>query len=200
MNTERLAFPSRAITTRLTAKGQGTKRHFRRRLPKQLRPDALNCDHITNPTEASRLRSHKWDVNSTYGSPELCAWRIGPGVFWIQTTEPRFSRKLEKRQDACRVDVNGVNHFRRTFAIHGRRRKIQRIIDRFLVSTGGHFSGGLGSQTSLKNGGSINVPVGANGENNGIFLAKSGQSTQQGIARDASDSHGSINTAEGIAL
>jgi len=150
--------------------------------------------------DAAKVRRLPRDVDATYGPPELCAWEVEPGVFWIQTTEPEFSRKLEKREDMRRVEMSGVNHFHRTFETRGRWRKIQRIIDRFLVSTGGHFSGGLGSQTSLKNGGSINLPVGANGENSSIFLAKSGQSTQQGIAQDASDSHGSINTAEGIAL
>jgi hypothetical protein len=199
MNTEKLAFPFRAITRRPRAKAQGNKRHFRRRLPNRFRRDALKGDHITNPTAASRLRSGKWEVNLTYGPPALCAWQVAPGLFWIQTTEPRFSRKLEKRGDVRRVEISGVNHYRRTYEIRGRRRKIQRIIDRFLVSTGGHFSGGLGPQTSLKKGGSINVPMGANGENTGIFLAKSGQSTGQGIALDASDGHRRINTAEGVA-
>jgi hypothetical protein len=39
-------------------------------------------------------------ANSTYGPPELCAWQVVPGVFWIQTTDPQFSRKLEKCEDA----------------------------------------------------------------------------------------------------
>jgi hypothetical protein len=57
----------------------------------------------------------------------------------------------------------------------------------------------LARRASSKNGRSINVPAGANGENNGIFLAGGGQSSRQGIAHTASDGHGSINTAEGIA-
>ena len=73
------------------------------------------------------------------GPPNLCAWQVVPGVFWIQTTDPRFSRKLEKREDARRIEVIGVNHFRRTFELRGRRRKIQRIIDRYLVSAGDRF-------------------------------------------------------------
>jgi len=39
----------------------------------------------------------------TYGSQELCAWRVAPSIFWSQTTEPQFSRKLEKREDVCRL-------------------------------------------------------------------------------------------------
>ena len=76
----------------------------------------------------------------TYGPPEICAWQVGLGVFWIQTTEPQFSRKLEKREDARRVEISGVNHFRRIFEIPGTRRKIHRIIDRYLVSAGDRFS------------------------------------------------------------
>ena len=80
------------------------------------------------------------DVNATYGPPELCAWQVKPGVFWIQTTEPKFSRKLEKRKDVRPVEIYGVNHFRRTFEIRGTWRKLRRIIDRYLVSAGDQFS------------------------------------------------------------
>jgi hypothetical protein len=78
--------------------------------------------------------------SGTYGSHELCAWRVEPGVFWIQTTEPQFARKLEKRLDARRVEITGVNHFRRTYEVHGTWRKIQRIIDRYLMAAGDQFS------------------------------------------------------------
>ncbi|MGH7983240.1 MAG: hypothetical protein ACREFF_08865 [Candidatus Udaeobacter sp.] len=93
----------------------------------------------------------------TYGPPELCAWQVAPGVFWIQTTEPRFSRKLEKRQDARPVEMSGVNHYRRTYEIRGRRRKIERIIDRFLMSAGGHFWADVRPENAPNRGGSINI-------------------------------------------
>ena len=76
-------------------------------------------------TDAAKVRRSPRDVNATYGPPELCAWEVEPGVFWIQTTEPEFSRKLEKRHDMRRVEVSGVNHFRRTFETRGRWRKIR---------------------------------------------------------------------------
>src|SRR5215813_6998432 len=122
-------------------------------------------------TDGRRLAVRAHDVDATYGPPELCAWEVEPGVFWIQTTEPQFSRKLEKRKDMRCVEVNGVNHFRRTFETRGRWRKIRRIIDRFLVSAGDQFSGNVCPQGSSKNGESVNVPVNANGQKNGIFLA-----------------------------
>jgi hypothetical protein len=91
----------------------------------------------------------------TYGPPELCAWQVVPGVFWIQTTEPQFSRKLEKREDARRVEVSGINHFRRTFEIRGTWRKIRRIVDRYLVGAGDQFSGNLRAQSASNVAGSI---------------------------------------------
>ena len=146
---------------------------------------------------AAKVRRLPRDVNATYGPPELCAWEVEPGVFWIQTTEPEFSRKFEKREDMRRVEMSGINHFHRTFETRGRWRKIRRLIERFLVSAGDQFSGGVRLQASSKNGGSMNVPASANGENSGIFLAQDGQSTRHGLACDASDAHGSINTAGG---
>jgi hypothetical protein len=96
----------------------------------------------------------------TYGPPELCAWQVVPGVFWIQTTEPQFSRKLEKREDVRRVEISGVNHFRRTFELRGSWRKIRRLIDRYLVSAGDRFSGDLRAQGASKDGGSITTAGG----------------------------------------
>ena len=97
-------------------------------------------------TNKSRLEAGVCDVNATYGPSELCGWRVEPGVFWIQTTEPAFSRKLEKRQDVRRVEVTGVNHFRRTFEIRGTWRKVKRVIDRYLLSTGDQFLGPIRPQ------------------------------------------------------
>jgi len=153
-------------------------------------------ERVSKLPDVAKVRRLPRDVNATYGPPELCAWEVEPGVFWIQTTKPELSRKLEKREDVRRVEVSGVNHFRRTFELRGRWRKIRGIIDRFLVSAGDQFSGGLGPQASSKNGGSMNVPASANGENNGIFLAGGGQSTRQRIAQDASEAHRSINSEE----
>ena len=100
-------------------------------------------------------------VNATYGPPELCAWPVAQGVFWIQTTEPQFSRKLEKRQDVRRVEISGVNHFRRTFELRGTWRKIRRIIDRYLVSAGDQFSLDFRPQVASKTTGSIKTAGGA---------------------------------------
>ena len=154
-------------------------------------------ERVNKLTNARRLPVPARDVNATYGPPQLCAWQVAPGVFWIQTTEPQFSRKLEKREDMRRVEMIGINHFRRTFETRGRWRKIRRLIDRFLLSACDQFSAGLGPQASSKNGESRNVPASANGENNGIFLAGGGQSARQGVAHHASEAHESITTTGG---
>ena len=132
-------------------------------------------ERVSKLTTIAKVRTFPRDVNATYGPPELCAWEVEPGVFWIQTTEPEFSRKLEKREDVRCVEISGVNHYRRTYEIRGRRRKIQRIIDRYLMSASDQFSAGLGPQASSKNGGSMNVPASANSQNNAVLVAGGGQ-------------------------
>jgi hypothetical protein len=132
-------------------------------------------ERVNKLTDKRKLRRSPRDVNVTYGPLELRAWQVEPGVFWIQTTEPQFSRKLETRHDMRRVEMNGVNHFRRTFETRGRWRKIRRIIDRFLVSAGGHFSQGFRPQNASKKSGSVSVPGSANGQNNGVLMAGGGQ-------------------------
>jgi hypothetical protein len=132
-------------------------------------------ERVSKLTDAAKVRRLPRDVNATYGPPELCAWQVEPGVFWIQTTEPQLSRKLEKRKDMRRVEVNGVNHFRRTFETRGRWRKIRRIVDRFLVSAGDHFSQGFRPQDGSKKNGSVSVPASSNGQNNAVLVAGGGQ-------------------------
>jgi hypothetical protein len=85
------------------------------------------------------LRGEASPVNA-YGTHELCAWRVGHGQFWFQTTRSNFARKLAKRSDTRRVEVSGLNHYRQTFEIRGTRRKVERIIRRYLASTPDHFS------------------------------------------------------------
>jgi hypothetical protein len=118
-------------------------------------------ERVTHLTNGSRLRPNARDVSPTYGPPQLCVWQVVAGVFWIQTTLPEFSRKLEKREDARRVEISGVNHFRRTFELRGTRRKVRRIIDRYLVSAGDQFSRDFGPQVASKTVGSINTAGGA---------------------------------------
>ena len=94
---------------------------------------------------AHRLKSNSeplHDQASTvkiYGTHELCAWRVAPGQFWFQTTRSDLARKLAKRSDTRRVEVRGLNHYRQTFEIRGTRRKVERIINRYLASASDQF-------------------------------------------------------------
>jgi hypothetical protein len=111
---------------------------------------------LSLPSSRKKTRSSA----DTYGPPQLCAWQVVPGVFWIQTTEAQFNRKLEKRQDARRVEISGVNHFRRTFELRGTWRKLRRIIDRYLVSAGDQFSPDFRPQVASKTARSIKTAGG----------------------------------------
>jgi hypothetical protein len=90
------------------------------------------------------------DPSYTYGPPELCAWKVTKGTFWFQTTDPRYSRKLDQRQDTRRVAVTGVNHYRRTYEMSGNWRKVRRIVSRYLMLTGDTFSGAESRQDALE--------------------------------------------------
>jgi methylmalonyl-CoA mutase N-terminal domain/subunit len=79
------------------------------------------------------------DPSYTYGPPDLCAWKVAPGIFWLQTMQ--YARKLDKRKDTRRLGITGVNHYRRTYETRGNWRKIKRIVDRYLMSAGDTFSG-----------------------------------------------------------
>lgn len=81
------------------------------------------------------------DALYTYGPPELCVWKVAPGTFWFQTTEPRYSRKLDQRQDTRRVAITGVNHYRRTYEMPGNWRKVKGIVTRYQMRTGNTFFG-----------------------------------------------------------
>ena len=132
-------------------------------------------ERVNKLTNAAKVRKSPRDVNATYGPPELCAWEVEPGVFWIQTTEPQFSRKLEKREDVRRVEIEGVNHFRRTFGVRGRRRKIRRIIDRYLVSAGDQFSRDCRSLAAPKQRGSNNTAATSNRRRKAVWMRRGGQ-------------------------
>jgi hypothetical protein len=77
----------------------------------------------------------------TYGPSELCVWKVASGTFWVQTTDPRYSRKLDQRQDTRRIEITGVNHYRRTYEMPGNWRKVKGIVNRYIMPTGDTFSG-----------------------------------------------------------
>jgi hypothetical protein len=83
------------------------------------------------------------DALYTYGPPELCVWKVAPSTFWFQTTDPRYSRKLDQRQDTRRVAITGINHYRRTYEMRGTWRKVKGIVNRYRMRAGDTFSGAV---------------------------------------------------------
>ena len=100
-------------------------------------------------SNAKSLHDQASSVNA-YGTHELCAWRVAPSHFWFQTTRSGFARKLAKRRDARRVGISGLNHYRQTFEIRGTRRKVRRIIKRYLTSAPDQFSVHVVAEKPLK--------------------------------------------------
>jgi hypothetical protein len=90
------------------------------------------------------------DLFHTYGLPELCVWKVAPATFWFQTTDPRYSRKLDQRQDTRRVAVTGVNHYRRTYEMPGNWRKVKGIVRRYVMATNDMFSSRIPAASASK--------------------------------------------------
>jgi len=90
------------------------------------------------------------DLFHTYGPPELCVWKIAPSTFWFQTLDRRYSRKLDQRQDTCRIGITGVNHYRRTYEMPGNWRKVKGIVRRYVMATNDMFSSRISAATASK--------------------------------------------------
>jgi hypothetical protein len=115
--------------------------------PKEKGGSTENARRLQPDKESLR---RKFSLVNTYGTKELCAWRVGQGQFWFQTTRSDLARGLSKRSDARRVEVSGLNHYRRTFEIRGTRRKVERIIRRYLTVTPDQFSARVAAQKLSK--------------------------------------------------
>jgi hypothetical protein len=115
--------------------------------PKEKGGSTENARRLKPDKESLRRR---FSLVNTYGTKELCAWRVAPSRFWFQTTRSSFARKLAKRRDARRVEVSGLNDYRQTFEIRGSRRKVQRIIRRYLASAPDQFSAAALAQDCSK--------------------------------------------------
>ena len=115
--------------------------------PKEKGGSTENARRLKPDKESLR---RKFSPVNTYGTKELCAWRVAPSRFCFQTTRSSFARKLVKRRDARRVEVSGLNHYRQTFEIRGTRRKVERIIRRYLASAPDQFSAAALAQDCSK--------------------------------------------------
>lgn len=58
---------------------------------------------------------HRYPLNTTVGTSELCAWQPVPGVTWVQTRSAEFARKLSRRHDSRLVAYSVAGGYLRTF-------------------------------------------------------------------------------------
>ena len=98
----------------------------------------------------------------TYGPPELCGWQVSKdgrdrASFWIQTSSRVFARKLRKRKDARLVAFSVTRRFLEIYCMQGSWRKVRRLIDRYISSTGDTFSHASTSQKALASAGRVNI-------------------------------------------
>ena len=54
-------------------------------------------------------------LNTAVGDRDLCAWQPVLGVVWIQTRNPAFARRLERRGDGRLVAYGVAGGFLRTY-------------------------------------------------------------------------------------
>lgn len=78
---------------------------------------------------------------------DLAAWLVAPGIYWFQTTSPNHAKKFDKREDTRRVEVNGINHYRRTYEMTPcDRRKADRVLKNYESPASDRFSGLLAAK------------------------------------------------------
>jgi len=78
--------------------------------------------------------------SDTFGRPELCTWRFGPGTCRFQTTRPDFARKLSQRSGARLVAYSVGGGYLRVFEETIEPRRAQRLVRRYTTPTNGAFS------------------------------------------------------------
>src|SRR5215471_11218963 len=80
------------------------------------------------------------DPFKTFGPPELCTWRVAPGICRFQTTSPRFARKLSQRSRARLVAWSVNKGYLRVFEEEIQPWRARRLVIRYLTAANGAFS------------------------------------------------------------
>src|ERR1700744_3377573 len=73
---------------------------------------------------------------SIIGNRELCAWKVAPGVMWVQTRSPRFARKLSQRSDSRLVAFSISGCYLQTFEFQQDMAWAKRLIARYQSENG----------------------------------------------------------------
>jgi hypothetical protein len=73
--------------------------------------------------------------SETIGDRDLAAWPVAPGITWIQTRSPQFTRKLSQRSDARLVARGVAGGYLRIYEFSHGLAWAQRLIARYTVPT-----------------------------------------------------------------
>ena len=68
------------------------------------------------------------------GNQKLSAWRIAPGMVWVQARSTQFARKLSRRSDSVLVAVGASGGFLRTFEFPHDMAWAKRLVKRYLAA------------------------------------------------------------------
>lgn len=89
--------------------------------------DSKNIVSLSAPASAV----NRLPLNTTIGTPELCAWQPVAGITWVQARSPQFARKLSQRQDGRLVARGVAGGYLRTFEFRHSLTWARRLIARY---------------------------------------------------------------------
>jgi hypothetical protein len=78
--------------------------------------------------------------SDTFGTSELCTWRVGPNCCRFQTRLPAFARKLAKRSNSQLVAWSVNAGFLRLFQERMSPRRARNLVERYLKAANSAFS------------------------------------------------------------
>jgi hypothetical protein len=77
--------------------------------------------------------------SDTFGTPELCTWRVGAGTCRFQTTCPDLARKVSQRSGTRLVAWSVNGGYLRVFEETIEPWRAQRLVRRYVTATNGAF-------------------------------------------------------------
>jgi hypothetical protein len=89
-------------------------------------------ERVNELADTTRLRARPYDVNATYGPPELCTWSVGPGTCRFQTDQPCIARKVSQRSGAQLVAYSVHGGYLRIFQEKISPRSARKLVTRYL--------------------------------------------------------------------
>ena len=84
----------------------------------------------------ARRNSHdaREERSKAMGVAPISAWPVESGVWWIQTNDPAFARKLAKRSDTRLIAFGVAGGFLRIFEMPRSPAFIRRLIARYMAA------------------------------------------------------------------